>query len=140
MPTDPSWKPIEPDLQTVLSRHPDPLCALSEARMPAIILRNAYPPSHCEGLIRRFIDRGLMRDPEDPTLATETRRRIDIGTSLGNLGNDKERFLQHAAGTHELFRTLFDGFKNPVGMIYEALSALAAGKRVTVAHEPDGRR
>ncbi len=140
MPPDLKWNPVEPDLQTALSRHPDPLYALSEARMPAIILRNAYPPSHGESLIRRFIDRGLMRDPTDPALATEARRRIDIGTSLGNLGNDKERFLQHAVGTHELFNTLFEGFRDPVKVIYESLSALAVGKRVTVAREPDGRR
>lgn len=139
MPSDPTWTPVEPDLETAFARHPDPLCALSEARIPAIILRQAYDPAHCAGLIRRFIDRGLMRDPEDPALASETRRRIDIGTSLGNLGNDQEAFLRHAAGTHELFQTLFDGFQNPVQVIYDALSALAVGKQVQVAREPDGR-
>jgi hypothetical protein len=105
-----------------------------------------------------------MRDPEDMEPASEPRppagvgagpsgnprihsvkggtvsRRIDIGTSLGNLGGDRERFLRHAVGTHELFRTLFDGFRNPVDVIYQSLAALAIGKKVTVACEPDGRR
>ncbi|OGG46807.1 MAG: hypothetical protein A3F84_03425 [Candidatus Handelsmanbacteria bacterium RIFCSPLOWO2_12_FULL_64_10] len=139
MPSDPTWLPVEPDLEAAFARYPDPLCALSEARTPAIILRHAYDPAHCAGLIRRFIDRGLMRDPEDPALTSESRRRIDIGASLGNLGNDQEAFLRHAAGTHELFKTLFDGFENPVRVIYDALSALAVGKQVQVAREPDGR-
>lgn len=139
MPSDPNWTPVEPDLEAAFARYPDPLRALSEARIPAIILRHAYDPAHCAGLIRRFIDRGLMRDPEDPALASETRRRIDIGTSLGNLGNDQEAFLRHAVGTHELFQTLFDGFENPVQVIYNTLSALAAGKQVKTAREPDGR-
>lgn len=139
MPSDPTWLPVEPDLKAAFARYPDPLRALSEARIPAIILRQAYDPAHCADLIRRFINRGLMRDPEDPALASETRRRIDIGTSLGNRGNDKEAFLQHAAETHELFKTLFDGFEDPVRVIYDALSALAVGKQVKTAREPDGR-
>ena len=139
MSPDATWTPVEPDLKSIFARYPDPLLALSEAQTPAIILRRACDPSQCGGLIRRFVDRGLMPDPEDPALATESRRRFDIGTSLGNLGADQEAFLAHAVGTHELFRTLFDGFENPVKVIYDALSALSVGKRVKVAREPDGR-
>ncbi len=83
-----------------------------------------------------------MPDPADPRGAglRAGRKRIDIGTSLGNRGTDKETFLLHAAGTLELFKTLFDGFKNPVQTMYDSLSALAKGKKVMGAREPDGRR
>lgn len=134
------WVPVGPHMDAVLAAESDPLRALSEARIPAILLRRAYDPTQCQALIRRFIDRGLMRDPDDPAAAVaDPRTRIDIGTSLGNRGSDREGFLQHAAGTHELFDTLFDGYANPVRTIYDALSALAAGKQVKVAREPDGR-
>ncbi len=138
MPATDAWTPVEAELQTILSRYPQPLRALAEARVPAFVLRRAYSPAHCQGLIRRFIERGLMRDPRD-TSGQDTRTRIDIGTSLGNLGNDQERFLEHAAGTQALFARLFEGFDDPVKTIYEALAILAKDKQVKVAHEPDGR-
>jgi hypothetical protein len=134
-----SWTPAGPDIESVLAQYPDPLLALSEARIPAIILRRVYDPAQCVGLIRRFIDRGLMPDPDEHARAADPRTRIDLGTSLGNLGADKEVFLQHAVGTRELFRTLFDGFDDPVKTIYDALTRLAVGKQVQVAREPDGR-
>lgn len=139
MPATASWTPVEADLQTVLKQYPDPLQALAEARVPALVLRRAYDPAHCQGLIRRFIERGLMRDPQD-TSGKDTRSRIDIGTSLGNLGADQERFLQHAAGTHQLYSDLFAGFSDPVQTIYTALQALALNHQVKVAREPDGRQ
>ncbi len=95
MPSSPEWVPLDPDLETVLSRDSDPLLALSEGRIPAIILRRAYNPEHCKGLIRRFIERGLMRVPGAST-GGDSRTRIDIGTSLGERSGDKEEFLQHA--------------------------------------------
>jgi len=134
-----SWTPVEADLQTLLGDYPDPLAALAAAQVPALVLRRAYDPAHCQGLIRRFIDQGLMRDPVD-TSGRDTRARIDIGTSLGNLGADQERFLQHAQATHQLFAHLFDGFDNPVQTLYTALQTLAVGKEVKVAREPDGRQ
>ncbi|MBI2506496.1 MAG: hypothetical protein HYW07_25045 [Candidatus Latescibacteria bacterium] len=139
MPPASSWSPVEADLKTILKEYPDPLRALAEARVPAFILRRAYAPAHCQGLIRRFIERGLMRDPQD-TSGKDTRNRIDIGTSLGNLGGNQEHFLQHAEGTHQLFAHLFDGFDNPVQTLYTALQALALSQEVKVAREPDGRR
>lgn len=134
-----NWTPAGPEVESVLAGYPDPLHALSEARIPAILLRRAYDPEQCAGLIRRFIERGLMVDPEEHARTADPRTRIDIGTSLGNRGADKEAFLQHAVETHALFRTLFDGFENPVAVIYDTLSRLAAGKQVRVAQEPDGR-
>lgn len=135
-----AWAPAGPDLESVLARHPDPPRALAEARIPAILLRRAFDPAQCDGLIRRFIDRGLMPDPEEHRRGSDPRTRVDIGTSLGNMGQDREQFLAHAASTHALFRTLFDGFEDPVRLIYDSLQRLAGEKQVTVAHEPDGRR
>ena len=133
------WQPTGPDIQTVLSDYADPLLALSKAEMPAVILRKMYDPEQAHRLIQRFINWGLIRDPAD-TASADRRTRIDIGTSLGNRGHDKEGFLRHAVGTHELFRYLFSDFDNPVEIMYRALSDLAAGKVVKVAQEPDGRR
>src|SRR5665213_2294322 len=104
---DPTWKPAGPDVPAILAHYPDPLGTLSEAGVPAFVLRGAYPPSSCESLIRRLISRQLMPDPGDPAVSSEPRKRIDIGTSLGNRGEDREAFLGHAAGTQALFQTLF---------------------------------
>src|SRR5215213_5288638 len=134
MSSDQNWTPAGPDLASVFAQYPDPLLALSEARIPAILLRRVYDPAQCHALIQRFIERGLMPagDPREQQAtrgttgsggvepwANRSVTRIDIGSSLGNRGSDKEAFLQHAAGTHELFRTLFEGFEDPVKRIYD---------------------
>ena len=137
-PTQP-WTPAEPDLQHVLTAYPDPLHALAQAAMPAIVLCQAYNPAHCQPLLQRFMDWGLMRDPK-ASASADKRTRIDIGTSLGNRGHDQANFLRHAVATHELFRALFTGFDDPVKTLYSALSGLAGGKTVKVAQEPDGRQ
>jgi hypothetical protein len=134
-----TWMPAGPDIESVLARYADPLQVLSEAGIPAILLRRAYEPEQCAGLIQRFLERGLMLPPDDVAVAAQPGLRVDIGTSLGNRGSDREAFLSHAQETHVLFETLFEGFENPVRTIYEALSRLAAGKPVRVAREPDGR-
>ncbi|MCB0109250.1 MAG: hypothetical protein KDE53_25180, partial [Caldilineaceae bacterium] len=138
MATSLPWSPAEPDLQAVLAAHPDPLRALAGAEMPAIVLRQAYDPAQCMPLLQRFTDWGLMRDPKATT--ADQRNRIDIGTSLGNRGQDKERFLAHAVATQALFRILFTGFDDPVQCMYNALQQLAGEKTVKVAQEPDGRQ
>ena len=134
-----TWLPAEPDLETVCETYSDPIYALSQAEVPAIILRNAYSPSQCDGLIHRFTNMGLMRDEADINSA-DKRTRIDIGTSLGNRGSDKAKFLAHAKATEHLFSFLFNGFDNPVDLIYDSLDALSPGKAVKVAREPDGAR
>lgn len=131
-----SWSPTEPDFDGAFRRFPDPLLALAKGDTPAIILRGAYDASQCPRLIRRFTEMGLMRDPSEES--ADRRSRIDIGTSLGNRGSDRKRFLHHAATTRLLFRVLFEGFANPVNTIYESLSHLANGKEVKTAREPDG--
>lgn len=138
MPAGDSWLPVDSDPETVSTRYGNPLRALAAAEFPAILLRQAYSPDHCAGLIRRFIDKDLMRDPADAA-SGDTRTRIDIGTSLGNRGADQRGFFEHAEQTRDLFEHLFDGFDNPVDVIYNSLAAFAGGKRVMTAREPDGR-
>ena len=133
------WRPVETGgVEEALTDGRDPLRRLVEAEIPAIILRGAYPASACAGLVRRFIERGLMRDPGKPA-PPDAPVRIDIGTSLGNLGHDQPAFFAHARETHELFTTLFDGFPDPVDRLYGVLRRLAGNKQVITAREPDGR-
>lgn len=133
-----TWSPLQPDIPTILAGDPDPLASLAHGDIPALVLRQAYDPEKCLGLIARFIERGLMDDPKD-NAAGGGRKRIDIGTSLGNRGNDQDAFFAHADETRTLFSDLFDGFPNPVHLVYDTLSSLGAGKQVATAHEPDGR-
>ena len=154
------WVALEPDIETVFAHDEDPLQALADARIPGVVLRGAYNPDHCTGLIRRFIERGMMRNPENPDPDLEanyqfaggpgSNSRIDIGTSIVNRtrggqrisdndAENREDFLQHSAATHELFSYLFGGFDNPVDALYDSLSGLAVDKEVKVAREPDGR-
>ena len=134
------WTAVEPDIDTITQRYENPIGSLAQAECPAFVLRQAYNPDHCRGLVRRFIDMGLMRDRAEPRSADDGRPRIDIGTSLGNRGSDKERFLQHAQTTHFLFDFLFKGYDDPVQCLYQALTSLCPGKEVKTAYEPDGRR
>ncbi|MGB1719685.1 MAG: hypothetical protein ACPHO6_16055, partial [Candidatus Latescibacterota bacterium] len=117
------WTAVEPDIDTITQRYENPIGSLAQAECPAFVLRQAYNPDHCRGLVRRFIDMGLMRDRAEPRSADDGRPRIDIGTSLGNRGSDKERFLQHAQTTHFLFDFLFKGYDDPVQCLYEALTS-----------------
>ena len=138
MKSDSVWRMAGPDQESVSIAYADPLAALARAEMPAIVLRQVYDSDHCRALVRRFVERGLMRDPlaNDPD---DSRTRIDIGTSLGNKGGDIEDFLAHAAETRALFSTLFDDLQDPVQTIYDHLQALAQTKEVKTAREPDGR-
>jgi len=51
----PQWEPLGPDVESILAAESDPLLALSEGRIPAIVCRQAYPPEHCRQFIDRFI-------------------------------------------------------------------------------------
>lgn len=133
------WAAVGPDLNAALERFDNPIQALADAEVPAFIYRQAFDPEHCAGLTRRFMDLGLMRDAQAPRANLDRRARIDIGTSLGNRASDKERFLEHAESTHFLFNFLFNGFGNPVDLIYDSLQKLAPNNEVKVAREPDGR-
>lgn len=145
-----SWSILEPDLETVFSHESNPLQALADARIAGIALRGAYNPEQCSGLMRRFVERGLLHDPERLNPAERVQSRIDIGSSLVNRARgglavsddpaeNREAFLEHSAETHELFSHLFNGLDNPVDTLYDCLSSLAVDKEVKVAREPDGR-
>ena len=135
-----AWRPAGPDIAAVQTHFPDPLKALAGAEIPAILLRRAYDPAHCRGLVQRFLEDGLMRDPQTPAQPGQ-RTRIDIGTSLGSLGSNREQFLAHAAQTRDLFAGgLFAGLEDPVRLIYGRLADLAPDKEVMVARESDGRQ
>ena len=135
------WIPAGEDLKGILGAYEDPLHALSLAEVPALMIRNAYPPAQCAGLIDRFIERGLMPTADAVEIKSGRVRRIDIGTGLGGNGNDQEEYFRKSAKSAELLRTLFDGFDNPISVIYDTLSALAGeGRRVVTAYEPDGRQ
>lgn len=135
------WLPAGPDLPTILSQYPQPLHTLSKAEVPAIMLRGAYQQSQCAGLIDRFTQRELMPAADGIELTNGKVRRVDIGVSLNSLASDREAFFEAAAATRELYSTLFDGFDDPVKILYRSLSELAEaeGKTVRVAREPDGR-
>ncbi|MDE2810298.1 MAG: hypothetical protein OXN90_17940, partial [Gemmatimonadota bacterium] len=119
------WRPVGPD------ECADPLGALARAEIPAILLPQVCTPTDCQRLMRRFDERRLLRAPGDE------RTRIDIGTSLGNLGGDQEAFLADAEETHALFATLFEGLLDPVQLLYRHLQALASNKEVKTARERD---
>ena len=131
------WTPIAGDLTDILKKCPQPLMALAAGETPAILLRQAYNPNHCAELIQRFYERGLMYDPHK--VGDGSPHRVDIGTSLGRYNADRDKFFAHSAETRALFKTLFDGYDDPVQTMYEALSQLAPDKQVMTAREPDGR-
>ena len=130
------WAPVEAGLGEILQAHETPLELLARGEAPALVMRRAYDPAHCAALVERFYERGLLYDPRGEGEAVS---RVDVGTSLGRHRGDPEGFFAHARQTHALFETLFEGYEDPVAFMYETLSALAPGKRVMVAREPDGR-
>jgi hypothetical protein len=168
MTTHSTWTPVEPDLNAALARFEFPLDELAAATIPAIVLRGAFPEAACRALVDRLIAEDLLYDPRqlvpekfideaipegyyregrnsDPTFAWESnkasgRTRIDIGTSLGYRGSNKEAFLAHAAQTQALFDRLFADGDNPIRLLYDRLEKLSRDKRVVTAREPDGRR
>jgi hypothetical protein len=154
-----AWPALEPDLATILAREPNPIARLADGEISAIVLRGAFPAGECTSLVRLLIDEGLMFEGGDARIeqhaisveranrwtkdgvnsAESQRRRIDIGTSLGNHGDDREDFFSRAAETHRLFARLFADRPDPVRVIYDSLRRLSPGKEVITAVEPDGR-
>lgn len=140
--TENHWTPLEGTLEEIIARHENPMGALSNGDIPAIILRGAYPQSQCAQLIERFYERNLVGNlprPGEVIPEKSVFKRVDIGTSLGNLGEQPEAFFTRAQETHALFSTFFEGLQNPINLLYNTLSALSPGKTAKTAHEPDGR-
>ena len=132
-----TWTPIEAGIKEILARFPQPLMALAQGETPAFILRRAFDPAHCAGLIERFYERGLVYDPHKNSEGNP--HRVDIGTSFGHHRADREEFFAHSAQTHRLFGELFEGYDDPVRTMYAALQALVPDKEVKTARESDGR-
>lgn len=132
-----SWTPQEGSPAELYDRFSgQPLMALARGQAPALVVRRAFNPSHCAGLLERFRQRDLLYDPH--TRADGSAHRVDIGTSFGKHRGDRDGFFAHSAATHELFSTLFDGYDNPVDAMYQTLQVLAPDKQVKTAREPDG--
>jgi hypothetical protein len=160
------WPIAGPDLPAVCGEYAHPLAELASGAIAAIVLRRVYPESRCRRLIKYLSDDALLYDPREgmpaefrqhaipegfyregrstqpdsawQTPATMDRPRIDIGTSLGYRGSDKQAFLAHSRQTHELFTEIFNDDDDPIKLLYDHLDSLAIGKRVMTAHESDG--
>ncbi len=135
MTTDLAWAPVEASQEDILATYPRPLEELTAGNVPAFIMRRAYKPEHAAALVERFYERGVIFDPRERDLG-----RVDIGTSIGSHGGNREFFLDHARQTHELFETLFEGYDDPVKLMYETLTALSVDKRAVTGYEPDGQQ
>ena len=132
----PAWTPAEGSAADILREYPQPLAALAAGETPGIVLRQAFNPDHCAGVVQRLYERGLAHEPGG---AKNGGGPVYVGPHLSGLSGDPETFFAQAANAHELFETLFDGYDNPVKTFFEALSSLAPGKSVMTAREPDGR-
>ena len=134
---NPNWQPFTGSCEQILQKYPQPLQALADRQIPALVLRKAYNPAHCAGLMRRFAERGYF---SRETVGVESQLSggpyLDLGTSLGRLGSDPEAFFAHAEATHALFAHLFEGFDDPVQTMYAALAQLAPDKQVQTACQP----
>jgi len=162
-----NWMPIEPDLSTAHAKFERPLEELAAGRIPALVIRQAWPAKNCSELIQRLIDEELLYDPDlpipakfqkqsipegyyregssaVPSLAWDEQKvtgksRIDIGSSLGYRGSDQDEFFAHSAETNELLERLFADHPDPIRLLYDSLEAFSVDKSVVTAHEPDGR-
>ena len=119
----------------------DAIHAVATGDIPAVVVRGAYADEQCCALLRRLFDRKLFVGYEQHSRNLTGRspiERFDIGTSLGNLGGDRETFFSQARETNALYRDLFDGLVNPVELLHGWLARLSTATRVGTAHEPDG--
>ena len=128
------WKALEVETADPLTEgSPGLIGQLAEGKVPATIFRQAISPSACQAIMARLIERDLLFDPaadipsrfrqesipeghyregsSDQALrawrddgAADRKIRIDIGSSLGYRGSDREAFLSHSAETrhHEV--------------------------------------
>ncbi len=119
------------------------MAALVRGDVPAIVVRGAYAPGNCRSLVARLYEQDLVDGLPRPGDSIEGRgefERVDVGTSLGNIGGDPERFFAEAEATARLFSRLFEGIPSPVECLYDTITKVSPGKRAVTAFEPDGRR
>ena len=130
-----TWPHFEGSIEDICRAFPSPLAALAQGKVPALVLRNVYKPSHCSSLIERFYEKGLLYNPHE----LDHPHRVDIGTSFGTHRLDREVFFSHSSQTSKLFSTLFEGYDDPIQAMYDTLTQLATDKEVKTAREPDGQ-
>lgn len=103
-PAGTAWAAVEVDASDIASLFtvcPDPLRAVADGTVPAVVIRGALTPEHCASVVKMFIAKGLMRDPvlsaeeaaaeafdvtavKPAGYGNGTDTRIDIGSSLVN--------------------------------------------------------
>ena len=106
---DISWNPLEGNIDDLLKDNGNPMGALAAGKIPAIILRKAYPSELCSQLVARFYERDLvpgLPKPGESITGKGDFERIDIGTSLSNIGSDQNHFFTDAEKTAQLYETL----------------------------------
>lgn len=154
------WPILASDAAHLFEADALPVRALARGEAGAVVIRGAFPPAECRKLIDRLIEAELMYAADDPRIGEKAlsnnvvgkylgrdvnpdggpRRRIDIGASLGNFGDDREQFFRLADEARERFDRLFADGPNPMAVMYDTLQQLVPGKTVLTAYEPDGRR
>ena len=138
------WPILQSSVESALAADPRPIARVADGDVAAIVIRRAFPPEECPALVRLLIDEGLMYETGDPRIAENSltnavvgkylgrganpdaspRKRIDVGASLGNFGDDRDDFFRRSDEAHALFDRLFAGRPNPIRVLYETLSRL----------------
>src|SRR5437016_226420 len=90
------WIPVEGTAAELAVRGAGSFPALAEGRIPAVIVRGAFPLDQCRAVVRRLYERGVILERKGQTYDA-------VGTSLVNLGADPEAFFASARATHALF-------------------------------------
>ena len=152
------WPILQFDVDVTFAAEPAPIGRVANGDAAAVVIRQSFPAEDCRSLVRLLIDQELMFEADDPRVFESAltndvvgkylgrgvnpdespRKRIDIGASLGNFGDDRDEFFRKSADAHALFQRLFANRPNPVRAIYDTLQRLCPGKTVLTAREPDG--
>lgn len=139
----PDWPLLEGTIKQIRAQCPDPMGDLAAGRVGAMVVRGVLSPSACERIVSRLYERELVPGLPQPGEAIPDKpavERVDVGASLGNLGNDPATFFAKADEANRLYATLFGGLSDPICTLYETLTSLAPGKQAVTAYEDDGRR
>ena len=160
------WEIVEPDVAAAFDGFDRPLEALAASEIAALVIRGAWPVDACQRMVDRLITEDLLFDPFQPvpekfieqsipegyyregksalpnyawnSKVGTGRIRIDIGSSLGYRGSDREGFFEHARESNVTLNHVFRD-ENPLNLLYEKLEELSVDKKVRTAVEPDGR-
>ncbi len=137
-----TWDPLTIQTAENDREASDCIHALATGEIPAIIVRGAYGEQNCITLLDRLFERKLFVGFEEFGRGVQGKskvERFDIGSSLGNLASDCDRFFAHSRATNMLFSGLFDGLIDPISLLYDWLDRLSGDKIVRTAREADGR-